>query len=185
MQILLNSPEEENLKDHLLDPVSERSQIDVEYGLHQADEVHLVNIGAGADWMVYLAVFNVAWTVFQLPGIIKDSYGGWIWLVDLIKSFKSKGKLISLDQDAAGILSIDFIADRYGNDSALELIDAHTVPLLDISGMVHNKVGGLPEKPFNYFLFTFRVLRKIIIVGVRPNGDVKELDSFEDCSCLL
>ena len=54
--------------------------------MQPADAVSLVNIGPGADSIVLLTVFNIIWSVFQLPGIIKDSLDGWQWLVNLMKT---------------------------------------------------------------------------------------------------
>lgn len=176
MQILLNIPEGFIPDDSLQD----REIINREYGLQSADEVHLVNIGPGADWIVYLAVFNVAWNIFQLPGIIKASIEGWEWLIGFFKNSQSKKQLISLDQDAAGLLAIDYLADKYGDDESFDIMDAHTIPIVDISGMVRNRVGGLANHPHNYYVFTFRIAGRIIILSVRSSGEIKEIEAFSD-----
>ena len=176
MQILLNIPE------GFIPDVSlqDREIINREYGLQRASEVHMVNIGPGADWIVYLAVFNVAWNIFQLPGIIKASIEGWEWLIECFKTRKSQKQLISLDQDAAGLLAIDYMADKYGEDESFDIIDAHTIPIVDISGMVNNRVGGLANQPHSYHVFTFHIADQIIILSVRSSGEIKELEAFSD-----
>ena len=85
MQILINIPEEQFPEGDDLSQM-DREWIERNFSLQQADEVSLVNIGPGADWIVLLAVFNIAWSIFQLPGMIKDSSDGWQWLVKLLKT---------------------------------------------------------------------------------------------------
>lgn len=178
MQILINIPENQ------LPEGDEFSQIDCErikrnFGLQQADAVSFVNIGPGADWIVLLTVFNIIWSVFQLPGNIKDSLDGWQWLVNLMKTKIRKKELVSLDIDAAGMLAIDYLADKYGDDSSFNLIDAHSFNIIDINGMVHNREGSLEANPHNYYVFTFDIAGKVIVLSVRSTGKIRILESFE------
>ena len=76
--------------------------INYAYDLKDADEVEYVNIGPGADWMVLLTTFaNVAWVLFQGPGILKKSIEGWEWLINKLKSLIKKDLLV---YDAKGKL---------------------------------------------------------------------------------
>lgn len=182
MQILLNIPEsfyEDELSPNLT--LRDREKIDKAYNLRDNDEVEYVNIGPGADWIVLLTTFfNVAWVVFQGPGILKKSLEGWEWLVEKLKGFIKKDLLVSLDQDAAGMLAIDYLASKYGADESFDLIDIHTIPLIDISGMVHNNKGEFVDHPHNYYIFTFWIAGRIIIFSVRSSGEMRELEVFED-----
>lgn len=181
MQVLLNIPD--NYFEDECSPAfayRERDKIEKQYNLRPQDSVEVVNIGPGADWMVIMTTITVTWTIFQLPGIIKSSLEGWQWLIDKLKSYQKNKQLVSLDQDAAGLLVIDHIADKYGADESFDLLDVHTIPIVDISGMVRNRLGGLANQPHSYHVFTFRIADRIIILSVRSTGKIKELESFHD-----
>ena len=87
MQILLNIPEayfEDECSPALA--YKERAKIEKQYNLRPQDDVEVVNIGPGADWMVIMTTITVAWTIYQIPGIIKSILEGWQWLIDKLKS---------------------------------------------------------------------------------------------------
>lgn len=181
MQVLLNIPEG-FLDDELsLDQTSgEREQINRAYGLTDADEVEYVNIGPGADWIVLLTTFaNVAWVLFQGPGILKKSIEGWEWLIDKLKSLIKKDLLVSLDQDAAGMLAIDYLANKYGDDSGFDMMDAHTFKIINIEGMYPGNENSFVAHPHNYYVFTFTIAARIIVLSVRSSGEIRELESFD------
>lgn len=90
-----------------------------------------------------------------------------------------KKELVSLDIDAAGMLAIDYLADKYGDDSSFNLIDAHSFNIIDINGMVHNREGSLEANPHNYYVFTFDIAGKVIVLSVRSTGKIRILESFE------
>lgn len=188
MQVLLNIPENyfENEPSFDLSD-KQREKINRVFNLREEDKVDFVNIGAGADWIVLLTTFaNVAWSLFQGPGILKKSIEGWQWLIGRIKGFIKKKQLVSLDQDAAGILAIDFLASKYGDDDSFDLIDIHTIPIVDISGMVFNNKGEFVDRPHRYYIFTFYIACRIIILSVRSSGELRILEVFDsgpDCLC--
>ena len=181
MQVLLNIPED-YFDDECFPAFAyrERVKIEEQYSLRPEDGVDVVNIGPGADWLVIMATITVAWNIFQLPGILKSSLEGWEWLIEKLKSYKKNMQLVSLDQDAAGMLAIDYLADKYGADEAFDLLDAHTIPIVDITGMVRNHVGGLSNQPHCYHIFTFRIADRIIVLSVRSTGVIRELEAFHD-----
>lgn len=184
MQVLLKIPEG-FFKDEITPALinKERARIETAYNLEAEDRIDVVNIGSGADWSVLLATFSVAWTVIQIPGVIKKSLEGWEWLIKKLKGYITDKQLVSMDQDSAGMLAIDYLAGKYGADSLLDLIDSHTIPLVNISGLVRNDIGGLAECPDNYYIFSFRVDGRIIILGVRSTGKIRELESIQDTLC--
>lgn len=92
-----------------------------------------------------------------------------------------KKELVSLDIDAAGMLAIDYLADKYGDDSSFNLIDAHSFNIIDINGMMHNREGSLEANPHNYYVFTFDIADKVIVLNVRSTGEIRILESFEVC----
>lgn len=179
MQILLNI--EEGLLEELCpnDAYIDWKAMERVYGLRKSDEsIDFVNIGPGADWIVLLTTFNTVWTIFQLPGVIKKSLEGWQWLVEKLKSYKSNKKLISLDIDAAGMLAIDYLAEKYGDDSNFDLMDAHAIPIVDITGMVRNVKPSLADHPYAYYIYTFSLAGRIIVMSVRSTGEIRELEAF-------
>lgn len=179
MQILLNIPE--GFFDDEVFNSSAKEIFNQAYGLRDTDEVEYVNIGPGADWIVLLTTFTgVAWTIFQVPGIVKKSLEGWEWLIEKLKGYIKEDLLVSLDQDAAGMLAIDYLASKYDADESFDLLDTHTIQLIDISGMVHNNKGELVDHPHNYYVFTFRIAERIIILSVRSSGKIKEMEVFHD-----
>lgn len=181
MQVLLNIPEsfyEEGLSLDL--SPKEREMINYAYDLKDADEVEYVNIGPGADWMVLLTTFaNVAWVLFQGPGILKKSIEGWEWLINKLKSLIKKDLLVSLDQDAAGLLAIDYLANKYGDDSGFDLMDAHTFVIMNLEGMYPGHENSFAAHPHNYYVFTFTLAARIIVLSVRSSGEIRELEAFD------
>ena len=182
MQVLLNIPEVFFDDEFGFDFSSiEKERISRAYDLRDCDEVEFVNIGPGADWIVLLTTFaNVAWVLFQGPGILKKSIEGWEWLIKKLNEFFEKDLLVSLDQDTAGMLAIDYLASKYGADESFDLMDIHTIPLIDISGMVHNNKGEFVDHPHNYYIFTFRIAGRIIVLSVRSSGKIRELEVFDE-----
>ena len=181
MQVLLNIPEayfEDECSPAFAYKV--RAKIEKEYNLRPMDDVEVVNIGPGADWIVILATISIAWKVFQVPGQIKKSLEGCDWLIKKLKGYIKKDQLVSLDQDAAGMLAIDYLSAKYGEDESFDLLDSYTIPIVDITGMVRNSIGGLANQPHCYHIFTFRIADRIIILSVRSTGKIRELEAFHD-----
>lgn len=181
MQVLLNIPN--NYFEDECSPAfayKERGKIERQYNLRPQDSVEVVNIGPGADWMVIMTTITVAWTIFQLPGNIKSSLEGWQWLIDKLKSYKKNKQLVSLDFDAAGMLAIDYLADKYGADASFSLIDAYEFNITDISTMFPNREESLAAHPHNYYVYTFNIAQRIIVLSVRSTGEIRELEAFDD-----
>lgn len=181
MQVLLNIPEA-YFEDEFSPSFAyrERAKIEMQYNLRPQDGVEVVNIGHGADWMVIMATISVVWKLFQLPGQIKKSLEGFQWLIEKLKAYKKDKQLVSLDQDAAGILAIDYLAGKYGEDSSFDLMDAHCFKILDLSGMYPNNEDILAAHPHNYYVFTFYIAARVVVLSVRSSGKIRELEAFRD-----
>lgn len=82
--------------------------------------------------------------------------------------------------DAAGLLAIDYLADKYGADAIFDLRDAHTFNIIDVSGMFPGEEHTLAARPHNYYVFTFYVAPMIIVLSVRSTGVIKILEVFDD-----
>lgn len=181
MQVLLTIPTD--YFDDELSPAfayKERDKIEKLYNLRQTDCVEVVNIGPGADLMVILATITTVWSIFQLPGIIKQSLEGWQWLIEKLKNYKKNKQLVSLDINAAGMLAIDYLADKYGDDSSFDLMDAHCFKIQDLSGMYPNNEELLAAHPHNYYVFTFHIADRKLVLSVRSTGEIRVLEAFSD-----
>lgn len=179
MEVLLNIEEVRDHVENLDDPKAEET-VRKAVGLQEKDSVACVNIGPGADVLVLMIVFKVTWTIFQLPGNLKKSLEGWEWLVNKLKSFAKKKELVSLDLDSAGLFAIDYLAEKYGDDSSFNLLDAHCFKIHDISGMYPNNKDILAAHPHNYYVFTFYIADRILVMSVRSTGEIRELEAFID-----
>ena len=114
MQLLLNIPE--NCFDIDLSE-KDRKIIEDMYDLTQEDKYEIANIGPGADLLVILTtIATFGLSIWNFPTVLKDGLDNWQWLIKKLKSFIKKKELVSLDQDAAGILAIDHLANKYGED---------------------------------------------------------------------
>ena len=77
MQILLNIPEDDYdiYSSSFLNP-NQRKKINKKFGLSKSDDVRIVNIGPGADWLVLLVAFDVIWNISKAPAAIKEVIEG-------------------------------------------------------------------------------------------------------------
>lgn len=181
MQILLNIPEVDydTYSFSSLNP-NQRKKINKKFGLSKSDDVQVVNIGPGADWLVLLVTFDVVWNILKAPAAIKEVVEGWTWLIDKLKLYIKKNQLVSLDMDTALMLAIGHLAEKYGDDSSFNLMDAHTINLVDVSEMIHNLKSELAKRPHNYYVFTFWIAGQIVILGVHSRGEIRELEILDD-----
>lgn len=181
MQILLNIPEDDYdiYSSSFLNP-NQRKKINKKFGLSKSDDVRIVNIGPGADWLVLLVAFDVIWNISKAPAAIKEVIEGWTWLIDKLKLYIKKKQIVSLDVDTALMLAIDYLAEKYGEDLSFNLMDTHTINLADISEMVHNLNSEFANHPHNYYVFTFWIAGQIVILGVHSIGKIRELESLDD-----
>lgn len=181
MQILLNIPEVDydDYSSSSLNP-DQRKMIDKKFGLSKSDDVRIVNIGPGADWLVLLVTFNTVWNILKAPAVIKEVLEGWAWLIDKLKLYIKKEQIVSFDMDASLMLAIDYLAEKYGQDSSLNLMDAHTINLADISKMVYNLNSEFANHPHNYYVFTFWIAGQIVILGMHSKGEIRELEILDD-----
>lgn len=129
-----------------------------------------------------MTTITVAWTIFQLLGIIKSCLEGWQWLTDKLKSYKKNKQLVSLDLDAAGMLAIDYLVEKYGADTSFNLIDAYEFNITDNNGIFPNREECLVAHPHNYYVYTFYLAARIIVLSVRSTGEIRELEVFDDIS---
>lgn len=178
MQLLLNIPE--SCVDLDLSE-KDRKTIEDVYDLTREDNYEIANIGPGADLLVILTtIATFGLSIWNFPTVLKDGLDNWQWLIKKLKSFIRKKELVSLDQDAAGILAIDYLANKYRDDSCFNLMDAHTFKIIDLGGMFPNRKESLAAHPHNYYVFTFYIAARIVVLSVRSTGEIRELEAFDD-----
>lgn len=178
MQLLLNIPE--SCVDIDLSE-KDRKTIEDVYDLTREDKYEIANIGPGADLLVILTtIATFGLSIWNFPTVLKDGLDIWQWLIKKLKSFIRKKELVSLDQDAAGILAIDYLSNKFGDDSCFNLMDAHTFKIIDLGGMFPNRKESLAAHPHNYYVFTFYIAARIIVLSVQSTGEIRELENFDD-----
>ena len=111
--------------------------------------------------------------------VLKKSIEGWEWLIKKLKSLIKEDLLVSLDQDAAGLLAIDYLANKYGDDSGFDLMDAHPFMIMNLEGMYPGHENSFAAHPHNYYVFTFTIAARIIVLSVRSSGEIGELKAFD------
>lgn len=136
-----------------------------------------VNIGPGADLLVILTtIFLVTDTLLFAPKLM-EGYDSWKKLIERIKGFISKKQLVSVDEDGAKLLALDYIVNHYHCD-AIELVDSHVINITDLSGMIRN-TSELAKRPHNYYIQTYYINgENSVILGIRSDGEVKLIKEF-------
>lgn len=138
---------------------------------------NIVNIGAGADWMVVCLVIDIGLRMIKLGSEINDGIDGWIGLGKKLQKLFHRKKIVSVDIEGANALAIALIAKRR-KISQLEKIQESTINLVDLSGIIpHNK--GLSKKPHNYHILSYRINGEdVYIIGVTSEGETKIIKHF-------
>jgi len=59
------------------------------------------------------------------------------------------------------------------------MMDAHTFKIINIEGMYPGNENSFVAHPHNYYVFTFTIAARIIVLSVRSSGEIRELESFD------
>lgn len=144
----------------------------------EADKVDPVNIGPGADMIVILTVINLIVDIFLIGSRITEGFDGWLKIGKKLRKLIKRSELVSVDNDGATILAIDYIS-RYEKITSLTKVDETTINLVDVSGMIPANKRGIASKPHNYYIKTFEVNDdKIYVVGIKSTGEVNLIKCF-------
>ena len=180
MQLLLDIEELFQVIESLDDPDAEK-QAKETIGLRDEDSVKCANIGPGADWLVILTTIStVGLAILKGPTVIRDGLRDWKWLIDKIKGYINKQQLVSVDEEGAFYLAVNYLAEKFGEDASFRLIDSHTFNIVDLSGMIINREKSLADHPHNYYVFVFNIAYRNIVLSVRSTGEIRQLESFDD-----
>ncbi len=159
---------------------SERKQVCNATGFHPDDsEFKRLNIGPGADLMVILAA---VWSVVEVIGTfytaidLSVKFGKYI---AKINEFVKSRKLVSMDEDAAKLLVMNYLVETFKTDT-VQLINAHTVT--PSCGGTYKEYPEHPiaNAPHRYYIFEYRIDGgHTVVLGVKSTGEIEVIKAFE------
>lgn len=180
MEILLNIDELSDITNRSWDEslqADEEKQIRNVLQMEGVQKLARVNIGPGADLLTILVAINAVADTYLVASKLLEGSEAWKKIISKIKGFISKKQLVSIDEDGAKLLAIDYLVNHCSFD-AIELIDSHVINITDISGMVLN-TSELAKKPYNYYIQTYHVNGEDrVILGICSDGEVKLIKAF-------
>lgn len=180
MQILLNKDEladiaNDSWEEHL--SKEEEKRIADILQMEDVEEITRVNIGPGADLMVILLAINTIADTYLVASKILEGTDGWKKLISKIKQFISKRELVSIDEDGAKILAIDYLTQHYQYER-IDLISSQIINITDVSGMIRLS-SELAKRPHNYYVQAFCIDNEnTIILGITSDGEVKLIKAY-------
>lgn len=180
MQFLLSIEQLDDITcyswDAAFSPKEEQQIADV-LQMDNINKLTRVNIGPGADLMVILLAINTIAETFLVASKILEGTAAWKKLIAKIKGFIHRQELISIDEDGAKILAIDYLSQHYQYDK-IELIANHVINITDISGMIQLS-DKLAKRPHNYYVQAYCLDGEFkIILGITSTGDVNLIKAF-------
>jgi len=180
MQILLNIDEladvtNDGWEEHF--STEEERRIVETLQLENVEELARVNIGPGADLMVILLSINAIADTYLVASKILEGSAGWKKLISKIKQFINKRELVSVDEDGAKILAIDFLTQHYQYER-IDLISSQVINITDVSGLIRLS-SELAKRPHNYYIQAYCLdNEKKIILGITSDGEVKLIKAY-------
>lgn len=180
MELLLNIEELSDITNNSWDESfqpDEEKQIRNVLQMEGVQKLARVNIGPGADLLTILVAINAVADAYLMASKLLEGSEAWKRLISKIKGFITKKQLVSIDEEGAKLLAIDYLVSHYSCD-AIELVDSHIIKITDISGMVRN-TSELAKRPHKYYVQTYRVNGEdTVILGLRSDGEVKLIKAF-------
>ena len=140
-----------------------------------------VNLGLGADWIAILVIINSIANVLLVGDKLVKGIDGLIEIGKRIKKIFNKSKKVYIDKDAATVLAIEFLS-KSEKIFSIKKINEEIIALKDLSEMLTDRTNNdFIAKPYNVYLQTYEINdNKLKILGIRSDGKIKELYSFED-----
>lgn len=180
MELLLNIDELSHItNDGWDDSFKEKEERQIKEVLQMdgIEKVARVNIGPGADLLTILVAINITLDTYLVASKILEGSEAWKKLIVKIKDFISKKQLLSIDEDGAKILAINYIVEHYSYDD-IELIDSHVINIAEVS-CKPDASSDLAKKPHNYYIQTYCINgENRLILGIRSDGEVKLIKGF-------
>lgn len=139
--------------------------------------IKVVNNGPGADVLVILAVINLVVDVFLIGDRVINGIDGWVKLGKKIKGILSNKELVSVDNDGATMLAIEFISN-YEKITSLKKTDEMCINLADLGSMM-GEASTLTLRPHNYYVQTYLINdESYYVVGVKSSGETNLIKCF-------
>ena len=184
MELLLNIDELSHITyngwDETFDAKEEKQIKDV-LQIDGVEKLARVNIGPGADLLTILVFINTVADTYLIASKFLEGSESWKQLITKINGFISKKQLVSVDEDGAKLLAINYILEHFSYDK-LVIVDSHVINFCDLSGLLGNSFK-LAKSPHNYYILTFSVDGdNHLIIGVRSDGEVKLIKHFGLCN---
>lgn len=155
----------------------DKENVKAQTGFDSVIGIDLVNIGPGADFHVILLTILLGFDLIKLGADINDGIDGWIEIGKKIRNLFKRKKVVSVDEEGATALALELIS-RKVNIVRLEKLHESTINLADLSGMIPTN-KGLSQKPYNYYIQTYRVNDDdIFVIGIKSTGEAKIIKHF-------
>lgn len=142
-------------------------------------EIELINIGAGADWIVVLQTIGSVAEFLKVGIELAEKIIDYKKAAQKLLESKKDNSLIAVDIEGAKLLSLQKIAEYEGIKS-IEFTDQMVVPLVDMNDIFYKKRDGLARHPFNHYTFALKVNKEqVYITSVTSSGDVEITRCYE------
>jgi hypothetical protein len=157
-----------------------RNEIEELLDIGSVEKVKEVNIGPGADLFVILASINAIVNVFLVGDRIVKGIDGWVEIGKKIKSIWKRDNLISVDNDGASLLAIQYLAS-IEKITSIQKVDEQEINIVRLDGLLPDrKPNELISKPHGYYVQSYVANdEKFYIIGIKSSGEVNLIKCFE------
>lgn len=174
----------EDLMNYSLDQIQSDELEEIKKDLRELDsnyEIQEKNFGAGADWIMLLAILHGITTVFLLGDKINTGIDGWIKIGKRIKKIFSISDRVYVDKDVAKILGIEHIAQKLEIEH-VKIVMESELPIKDLSRMLLDRDSDdFIAKPYSVYFVTYEINDQFLItLGIRSDGKIKDLYNFNN-----
>lgn len=148
--------------------------------LDEKFQLELVNLGIETNWIFILAILDELKTAFLRDHKVDHNIDGWVKMTYLIKRIFTKSDRVYLDKDFANLLAIEVISQKFKLNS-IKVTDESTILLNDLGHLFSDvQHRELCAHPYSVYITTFEVNERwLITLGIKSNGEVTELYSFD------
>jgi hypothetical protein len=138
-----------------------------------------INIGPGADLFVILAAIwktiEVVGTVYTAVDLSKR-FGSFI---GKIKEFVKNRQLVSIDEDGAKLLAMDYVIKTFKSES-IRVLDLKTVIPSGGGSYIEYPEHPIAMTPHRYYIFVFEIDGgDTVVMGVKSTGEMEVIKAFE------